>query len=170
VTTQQTLDEARRAATEAAERAAAAERELERQVAEAQERRQRALQEWDKRYEEEFDYASLTKEIQQTRAEYQAAVLADPVNQAAIRYIGAMRKRAALAEEAHNARKRLGLVPQDSPLPSEHVALAPQYMAENINNLLEQAVHNDWADLIDRLEAERAEYGERAARGELDGE
>jgi hypothetical protein len=166
LTPQQRLEQARQVAAEANARAAAAQAAVEKQAHEAQRRRELALAEYDNRVVAEFDFAAETRQVAEARTAYQEAILADPANQAAIAYIGAVRRRAALVSEVHTIKIRQGLVAPDAPTPPAGIEVEPKFLQELVTRAIEDAVQNAWADLMDEREAAREQAGEAAARGE----
>jgi hypothetical protein len=166
LTPQQQLEEARRMAAEANARAAAAQAEVERQAHEADARRQKALLEWDKRTVAEFDFAAETRRVAEARDAYRAAILADPVNQAAIAYLEAIRRRAVLQNDVFEIRRRLGEVGPNATPPPAGIEMEPKFLPEQVTRAIEDAVQNAYADMMDEREASREQAGEAAARGE----
>jgi hypothetical protein len=171
LTAQQVLEKARAEAAEAQARAQVAQAAVERQAHEADVRRQKALAEWDQRALDEYDYPVLTREVAETRDAFRQAVLEDPLNQAAIAHMAALRRRVALQQENFDTRRRLGLVSANAQAPSVSGPdglgiLEAKYLPELMDRILNEAVNNVYADLMDEREADREQAGEAAARGE----
>jgi hypothetical protein len=164
VTQQQTLEEARRVAAEAAEAAKAAERELERQVAEADARRQAALLAIDRQRLAEHDPAAMIKEISAKREAYRAALREEPWIKALAEYVAVLRIRMELEDEARRIRIGLGQLAPDSPQPNW--TADPPNILDEVFGVVRSLAADLAEDILAPREEQRTEAGERAARGE----